>query len=248
MKILAFSDLHGIEPDSITLPAEWEVMVIAGDLAPGNVHCNRERNEIRVMHEVANQRFWLLKRLVPWIKSHGKPCVMVPGNHDWFLDEKWKYFTETDRKALESNLIHLIIDQSVEIGGVKFHGYPWTPFFHDWAFNHPAHHPAGEEHAESKLERIPHDTDILVSHGPPLGMMDQTERGEKAGCNQLLRALYKLTRLQHLICGHIHEARGQEKFGTLTVSNVSLLNEKYDHAHQPVILEVSAPVVKSSTR
>ena len=52
--------------------------------------------------------------------------------------------------------------------------------------------------------------DILMSHGPPYGMMDETHRGEIAGCPHLLRAI---TRARPLITcfGHIHEGWGAER-------------------------------------
>ena len=59
--------------------------------------------------------------------------------------------------------IHYLQDSSVTIGGLKIWGSPWTLFFFDWAFN------LYEDQLREKWEEIPEDTDIIVTHGPPLG-------------------------------------------------------------------------------
>jgi len=58
-------------------------------------------------------------------------------------------------------------------------------------------------------ETIPADTDIVVTHGPPKRHLDRTLRGEHIGCPHLLREL-KRVRPPLVICGHVHEAHGEE--------------------------------------
>ena len=40
-----------------------------------------------------------------------------------------------------------------------------------------------------KWNKIPEDTDILVTHGPPLGYGDLTNRNQGAGCSELLNTI-----------------------------------------------------------
>ncbi len=59
------------------------------------------------------------------------------------------------------------------IEGLKFYGSPWQPTFHNWAFNLDR----GEE-IKKVWDKIPNDTDVLITHGPPFGILDKTVEGE----------------------------------------------------------------------
>lgn len=54
--------------------------------------------------------------------------------------------------------------------------------------------------------QIPEDTDILITHGPPLGFGDRVDSGEHVGCEDLLRRVQQVRPKLHLF-GHIHESR-----------------------------------------
>jgi hypothetical protein len=45
--------------------------------------------------------------------------------------------------------------------GYKFYGSPYTPAFCEWAFQ------LNETDAIEKWKKIPEDTEILITHGPP---------------------------------------------------------------------------------
>ena len=47
----------------------------------------------------------------------------------------------------------------------------------------------------------------MLSHGPPKGILDETDRGEKVGCDHLLRAVMRCKPRLHCF-GHIHEGWG----------------------------------------
>ena len=85
-----------------------------------------------------------------------------------------------------------------EIDGVKFWGSPWQPAFYDWAFNVPR----GRQLAEM-WALIPDDTDVLITHTPPYGILDQVENGELVGCEDLREALLRVKPKLHVF-GHIH--------------------------------------------
>lgn len=50
----------------------------------------------------------------------------------------------------------------------------------------------------------------MITHGPPLGVLDKTSRGEMVGCEHLLRAARRCRPQLHCF-GHIHEGWGAEK-------------------------------------
>jgi Icc-related predicted phosphoesterase len=53
------------------------------------------------------------------------------------------------------------------------------------------------------------NADILVSHAPPYGILDETHGGMNAGCHHFLRGCEKV-KPKAAVFGHIHEARGVE--------------------------------------
>lgn len=74
------------------------------------------------------------------------------------------------------------------------------PEFGNWAFNLPR----GEECLE-KWNKIPTDTDILLTHTPPLGHGDLVCSGVRAGCVELLSTVQQKVKPKYHVFGHIHE-------------------------------------------
>lgn len=66
-----------------------------------------------------------------------------------------------------------------------------------------------EKDACKLWDSIPADTDILVTHGPPFGVLDRTIQNCNAGCHYLLQKVMEIKPKYHLF-GHIHEAYGRE--------------------------------------
>ena len=100
-------------------------------------------------------------------------------------------------------------EEFVEFEGIKIYGSPWQPDFSHSAFNLPR----GTD-LLSKWRQMPSNTDVLVTHGPPLGVRDaslktaSTESGQeptKAGCEDLLVEVLERVQPQFHIFGHIHE-------------------------------------------
>lgn len=78
----------------------------------------------------------------------------------------------------------LVPDSGITIDGVRFYGSPWTPEFYGWGFNAER----GDEIA-AIWRRIPTETDVLITHGPPVGIGDACFDGQRAGCVDLLREI-----------------------------------------------------------
>ena len=135
--------------------------------------------------------------------------VVIAGNHDFCFQHE----PELARSRL-TNCVYLE-DEAATIEGIRFYGSPWQPWFFDWAFNLQR----GPEIA-AKWSLIPDDTDILVTHGPPLGFGDVTYRGESVGCADLLERI-RVVRPKLHVCGHIHEAAGVARDGGTLFVNAS---------------------------
>lgn len=160
--------------------------------------------------------------------------IFVAGNHDW-LYETNNHFARMI--TANFNIIYLQ-DSFIEIDGLKIYGSPWQPRFFDWAFNLNR----GAELAE-KWKLIPNDIDILITHGPPNGILDEVERKywtENTGCEELIKKVEELSkhRLKLHLFGHIHCGYGQtEKFGVKFV-NASNCDEEYNPTQPPIVVEI----------
>ena len=85
---------------------------------------------------------------------------------------------------------------------IKFSSFSRQPEFGGWAYNLKR----GEECLE-KWNLIPNQTDILVTHGPPLGYGDYCSSQLRAGCAELLSTIQKRVKPRIHVFGHIHEGK-----------------------------------------
>jgi Icc-related predicted phosphoesterase len=177
-------------------------------------------------HEIFNFLIWMNK-----VKGYGDK-IFIAGNHDWGFQDNPKMVQE----LLEIAPSVTYLQDELEVIGddyqtaIKIWGSPWQPEFYNWAFNLPRN---GEELKE-KWGMIPMDTDILITHGPAWGYVDDVEgrRGEHLGC-ELLAERIKVVKPKIHICGHIHTGNGYMFDGDTHYINAAVLNERYHYAHKP---------------
>ena len=89
---------------------------------------------------------------------------------------------------------------------------------------------------------IPNGVDILVTHQPPLGYGDRrdprnSKTRESLGNLDLLRTIQRV-RPRLVICGHIHGGYGRFECQGTTIYNVSVVNDDYELARPPTIIDV----------
>lgn len=89
---------------------------------------------------------------------------------------------------------------------LRIFGSPYTPGRRGWAFQYWGNDEAEKIWGEEGMEGV----DVLVTHGPGYGNVDETEDGERAGCNVLARRVKETRPMLH-VCGHIHAGRGVER-------------------------------------
>jgi Icc-related predicted phosphoesterase len=200
------SDLHG-STIGIDVP-DGDLLIIAGDVCSyGKVR------ELEIFDEFLSSLPHPLK-------------LFVAGNHDW----PFVAHTPAEIKQLVRNAIYLQ-DSGFEYYGLRFWGSPWQPWFMNWAFNLPR----GPKLAQV-WSKIPDDTDILITHSPPYGILDLVE-GNNVGCEELASALKRVRPKVHVF-GHIHEGYGlEERDGTIYV-NASLNNSYYQLVNEPIIINI----------
>lgn len=133
-----------------------------------------------------------------WIRNlPHKHKIIIAGNHDWLFERVPNLVP-----ILTEGLIYLR-DQCITICGVTFYGSPWTPYFQGWAFN------VQRGQLSEKWDRIPDGIDVLITHGPPMGVMDRClPNSEYLGCAELSRAVVRVRPKVHVF-GHIHPGYGQ---------------------------------------
>ena len=161
--------------------------------------------------------------------------IFVAGNHDWLFQRE-----PAAAAALFGRGMTYLQDSVAEIDGLKIYGSPWQPRFYEWAFNLFR----GAELAE-KWRLIPDDIDVLITHGPPLGILDevQTPHGSASheGCEDLFERIKTLAvegRLKLHVFGHIHGGYGTlDEFGVRFV-NASSCDENYRLTNPPVVIDL----------
>jgi Icc-related predicted phosphoesterase len=151
--------------------------------------------------------------------------VVVAGNHD-------RLFQANPKLAKFRLSAAVYLEQSsVMIEGICFWGCPVTPVLPHMAFA------VARGNAARYWEKMLAETDVLVTHGPPFGILDKEAIWrDHLGCMQLNRAVQKIRPRLHVF-GHIHGGRGMEEGpnGTRFVNCAALQGNRL---HPPFVVEL----------
>ena len=167
-----------------------------------------------------------IRKAASWLNSLPHPYkIVIAGNHDWLFQlDRYVAIAE-----LGDDIVYLE-NQGATIAGLNFWGSPVQPTFCDWAFNVDRGEPI-----RKYWDKIPDDLDVLVTHGPPAGILDQSvpdnlmrPGSEHCGCEELLLALKRARPRVHVF-GHIHGSRGIRKMRAqdTVCYNASVVDETY---------------------
>ncbi|KAI4592018.1 hypothetical protein KJ359_011965 [Pestalotiopsis sp. 9143b] len=209
-RFLIISDTHGQVID-----------VREGHKADVVIHCGDLTEESKM--DEFRATIHLLRQLPAPIK------LVIAGNHDLTLDEPTfaRRLSEAPH-PIELDLVlknfgragqpQRLFDEAKDAGiiflnegnhefvlengaALRVYASPFTPSQGGWAFNYPP----GDKHAFA----IGDGVHVVVTHGPPLGIMDYTDSKRRAGCPQLFGAIARAKPLLHCF-GHIHEGWGSK--------------------------------------
>lgn len=108
--------------------------------------------------------------------------IFIAGNHDMCL-------YGANIEGLPDN-VHYLCNEAITIDGIKFYGVPM--FLHDDL----------EGNFPELYGRIPDDTDVLLTHQAPLGILDEQD-GINFGDYYLYKRVIDVRPKYHLF-GHIH--------------------------------------------
>lgn len=212
MKITFISDTHGKHAQLTDKLPGGDVLIHSGDFMRGGY----EEGEAIDFFD------WLEHDVTGY-----KYKIFIAGNHDRLFENEPEQAIKL-KDAYAPSTIYLQ-DSSFKIDGVKFYGSPWTPAFNNWAFNVERDSDAIEE----IWNKIPDDTDVLITHGPPLGILDYTPYGGDVGCERMISKVLEVQPLIHVF-GHVHSSYGHKYNETTDFINASNLNDNYKLVNEPV--------------
>lgn len=188
LKVVCISDTHE-QLHNVTVP-DGDVLIHAGDFTN-----NGKRAELIKFNEEMT-RF-----------PH-KYKLVVAGNHELGFDHDEN---QSDRQDADKGLgtdegynlltnVTYLQDKEITIEGVKFFGSSYHPLR-----GFPFYRTRATELAEC-WKAVPNDTDVLITHTPPLGYLDQFG-DERWGCRDLLSTVERIKPAYHIF-GHVHERHG----------------------------------------
>lgn len=224
-KVACISDTHNKHKE-IEMP-EADILVCTGDISSRGYE-----------HE--------LQSFCKWMGEQDyKHKILVCGNHDIGAEKQALLF----RQMCEDNGIIYLNDQTVMVEGLKFHGSPVTPRFgHGWAWNRDIKdtRTASEiaNYVPSKSikvhwDMIPEDVDILLTHGPPQGILDWAMYPQAhVGCPELYKKVMEIEPKLHVF-GHIHESHGQQKIGETIFVNAAICTLAYKPENLVQVVDVN---------
>ena len=220
MRCVILSDTH--EKHSEVIVPEGDLLIHCGDFT------NRGSDAV-------------ITNFLTWFSGHQhKYKCFIMGNHELGTDggpnrprklEIVKSFTDK-----YENLFYLE-NSPITIEGINLYGSGYTPFYHNWAWNVMR----GEAIAKC-WARIPTNTNLLITHGPPRGILDLVDDyGEvrHEGCDDLLDKVWRLPELRLHCMGHLHNQSHQvEEINGITFVNAAIVDDRHRIIHQPVIIDI----------
>lgn len=195
IKVWHISDTHTFH-GLLEIPNDVDIVIHSGDATnPKNPHLNRA--------EMENFIEWYAELTIP-------TKIFVAGNHDTSIEKKL-----ITRKEFEERSIIYLENETINILGLNIWGSPTTPAFGEgWAFN------KRRDKLHAHWSKIPEDTDIIIVHGPPKGILDssydRSYKMEFCGC-EALRKRINVVKPKLVAFGHIHNCEDIINSGTRTI-------------------------------
>lgn len=214
LKIVAISDVH-TRWHTLQIP-ECDILISAGDYS-----FHGQPDIVLSFHEWMN-------------RQPAKHVISVQGNHETWVE---KNFSAAEAIALGScPRVHFMEEGLVEIDGIKIWCSAITPNFFNWAWNR-----ARGEEIKQHWDKIPEDTNILVTHGPPAGILDivpwvDGTPKERVGCEELKKRIDQLDIDLHIF-GHIHHSHGEHHSDGTSFYNASICDERYAPTNPVTVIE-----------
>jgi Icc-related predicted phosphoesterase len=191
------SDTHCLH-DQLKVPKGASMVIHSGD-------CSNSRDSAINANEVLNFLEWFSSLAV-------EHKIFVAGNHDVSIERRL-----VTPEYIRSLGIYYLENEWGYIGGFNFWGSPISPSFGEgWSWNVSRHK------THNVWDNIPDQTDILITHGPPKGVLDLSRNAggdiEMCGCKSLASKILQVK--PKAVCfGHIHDSKDFKNAGLRKISS-----------------------------
>jgi hypothetical protein len=217
LRVVLISDTHCHE-NEIPLIPDGDIIIHAGDFT-----------RFGLKTEIVKFKTWFAA--LPHCHK-----VFIAGNHELSLDKEHfvrlghtmiptnstklaqfpdKYANSCREEVLAHGSVYLedstyTVRSSDGRNVISMYGSPYQPECCNYAFNLPRGDPLRQE-----WSKIPSDTDILITHGPPKGICDKLEACTElcpdghAGCEELLKDVKERIKPRLHVFGHLHHGYGK---------------------------------------
>lgn len=223
MKIVSISDTHNFHKN-LELP-KGDILIHCGDFTSQGF-----------LHEI--------EKFMNWFSSQDfKYKILIAGNHEKTLCPRLNIHPAYNKNTIRRCQLEVrkwpgvtyLEESFVIIDEMKIFGSPYsgkTEFSCGWGF----------EANEKTWDKIPDDTDILITHGPPKGILDtvsypHTKESISLGCSNLLKRVNDVKPVYHLF-GHIHDSYGEFTSEHTMFKNCANMNEDYKIVNKPVVFDI----------
>ncbi len=223
MKIWFISDTH-------TRHGELDV-----PCADAVIHCGDEANVRKPwLNKLESRSFfnWFSELTI-------ENKIFVPGNHS-------TAFAEGLVKPADYPAVRFLVHEAMTLAGLQVFGSPFTPMFFDWAYMKP------REELDAVWSTIPDNTDILITHGPPKGILDMTRDWRTkvpihVGSKSLTKHVQQRIKPRIHAFGHLHDEDGIQNFGSITRGdtqfiNCSCVNLNGQLTNNGLLVEIDSPI------
>jgi len=195
MKIWHISDTHGYH-DLLTVPEGIDLVIHSGDAS------NQRLPHLNIFEYM---------KFLDWFSNLNiEHKIFIAGNHDSSIESGAVLKSDFTDK----NITYLENDFTV-INSLVIWGSPYSPNFNNWSFM------KNRSKLHKIWQQIPDNTDIVVTHTPPKGVLDISENRQRelefCGCNALKKRIMVLNPVLHLF-GHIHNTKDIINAGTMKLS------------------------------
>lgn len=219
MRLVCISDTHNYHA-KLQIP-DGDILIHAGDFS------NHGKPK-----EVASFCNWFAQQ------PH-KYKIAVTGNHDLSLDCSHINANLACQSIVRDYMMEdkfaFFTHNALAIEGVQFFFSSFTPTYGNWAFM------LTDDALALKWAQIPAETQVLVTHGPPKGILDSYEMDGvtvQCGSASLLQRVQLLNNLKLHVFGHIHESHGKLMQNGVQFANVAICDRENVFVNNATVIDL----------
>jgi uncharacterized protein len=220
VRCLCMSDIHEdferFSPPNLPPPSEVDIVFVSGDLTQLGV----ELSPMFIRHFEAD----IKERLHAWMRDLSKSyprIYWIPGNHDIGLQDT--AFDDLEREL--GTIIRSVRNKPVYDAhtNLRILGHSVTLVIDAPALESVWAHSTINLQLEAETYlNCPPQVQVMLSHAPPFGVLDRNRSGNNIGSPGLNVWLGNpRNEVRLVVCGHVHEAAGFEKFERALILNTA---------------------------